>query len=451
VYLGAMQIGCYLTPINHHLVGPEIAYIVEDSEAKVLIGHEHFAEALVKARAEFSLTDDALFAVGSIDGWRPYGTLTDGQSADAPIDRVAGSPMHYTSGTTGKPKGVKRGILEIDPDDFGELYAGFQSMFGVDAEYSHVHLTGSPLYHTAVLMWTANSLHMGHAVVLMEKWTAESMLQLIERHRVSTSHMVPTQFNRLLALPEEVRSRYDVSSLRCMVHAAAPCPPDVKRAMIEWWGNSIMEYYAATEGGGTIITAEEWMAKPGSVGKAWPGAEVRIRDDEAGRWVGSNVEGTVYMSLAQANFEYKGDEAKTEDNRTDGYFTVGDWGLLDDDGYLFLKDRKSDMIISGGVNIYPAEIESEIIGFPGVADVAVFGIPHEDWGEEIKAVVQPEDLTADRDALREDILARCADRLAKYKRPRTIDFTDELPRDPSGKLYKRRLRDPYWQGRERAI
>jgi long-chain acyl-CoA synthetase len=451
VYLGALQMGLYLTPINHHLVGPEIAYIVNDSEAKVVIGHEQFADALTKARTEIGLGDEGLFAVGAVPGWRPYAELVDGQPTDTPADRTGGAPMHYTSGTTGRPKGVKRALFDIDPDDFGELYAGFQGMFGVDASYPHVHITGSPLYHTAVLMWTANSLHMGHTVVLMDKWNAEKMLQLIERYKVSTSHMVPTQFHRLLALPEEVRNQYDMSSLRCMVHAAAPCPPDIKRAMIEWWGNSIMEYYAATEGGGTIITADEWMKKPGSVGVAWPGSEVRIRDDEAGVWVGPNVEGTVYMSLALANFEYKGDEQKTEDNRTDGFFTVGDWGLIDEDGYLFLKDRKSDMIISGGVNIYPAEIESELINFPKLADVAVFGIPHEDWGEEIKAVVQPAEGVAGDDALRDEIFAFCEDRLAKYKRPRTIDFIDEMPRDPSGKLYKRKLRDPYWEGRDRAI
>lgn len=451
LYLGAMQAGLYLTPINHHLVGPEIAYIVNDSDAKVLVGDELFTEALNKARTEIDLEPSALFAVGDIPGWRPFAELTAGQADAAPDNRVAGSPMHYTSGTTGRPKGVKRGIIEIDPDDMGELYAGFQGLFGVTADYPHVHLTGSPLYHTAVLMWTANSLHMGHKVVVMDKWTPEGMLQLIERHGVSTSHMVPTQFHRLLALPEEVRAKYDVSSLRCMVHAAAPCPPDIKRAMIEWWGNSIMEYYAATEGGGTIVTAAEWLEHPGTVGRAWSGSEVRIRDDEAGVWLGANVEGTVYMSLAQANFEYKGDEAKTNENRTDGFFTVGDWGYLDDEGYLFLKDRKSDMIISGGVNIYPAEIESELITFPKLADVAVFGIPHEDWGEEIKAVVQPADGVEADDELRDEIFAYCEERLAKYKRPKTIDFIVEMPRDPSGKLYKRKLRDPYWEGRDRAI
>jgi long-chain acyl-CoA synthetase len=262
--------------------------------------------------------------------------------------------------------------------------------------------------------------------------------------------MVPTQFNRLLALPDEVRAKYDVTSTRCMVHAAAPCPPEVKRRMIEWWGNSIMEYYAATEGGGSIVTADEWMERPGTVGKAWPGAELRILDDD-GQPLPPNTEGTVYMGLAQANFEYKGDEEKTNDNRVDGFFTVGDWGYLDDAGYLFLKDRKSDMIISGGVNIYPAEIESELINFPKIGDVAVFGIPHEDWGEEIKAVVQPAEGVEPGDALTDEINAFAQERLAKYKRPKTIDYTDEMPRDPSGKLYKRKLRDPYWEGRDRAI
>ncbi len=451
LYLGALQIGLYLTPINNHLVGPEIAYIVNDSDARIFIGHAKHTEALVAARHEIGLDDQHLFAVGDVNGFRPWGEIGEGQPETAPADRVAGAAMHYTSGTTGRPKGVKRALFEIDPDDMGALYCGLQGLFGVSADHPHVHITGSPLYHTAVLMWTANSLHMGHKVVLMERWGAEKMLELIDRYQVSTSHMVPTQFHRLLQLPEEVRHRYDVSSLRCMVHAAAPCPPEIKRQMIEWWGDSIMEYYAATEGGGTIITAKEWLEKPGSVGKAWTGSEVRIHDDDHGKWLGPNVDGTVYMSLALADFEYKGDEKKTEDDRTEGFFTVGDWGYLDEDGYLFLKDRKSDMIISGGVNIYPAEIESTMITMPKIHDVAVFGIPHEDWGEEIKAVVQPAEGVDPDDALRAEILAFCEENLAGYKRPRTIDFITEMPRDPSGKLYKRKLRDPYWEGRDRAI
>jgi long-chain acyl-CoA synthetase len=281
------------------------------------------------------------------------------------------------------------------------------------------------------------------------------MLQLIERHKVTTSHMVPTQFHRILALPEEVRARYDCSSTRCMVHAAAPCPLDVKRRMIEWWGDAIMEYYAATEGGGTIVTAKEWLERPGTVGKAWAGAEVRILDDD-GNQLGPNQIGTVYMALAQATFEYKGDEQKTKGNRVyfpDGtaFFTVGDVGELDDDGYLFLRDRKIDMIISGGVNIYPAEIEGTFLSCPLVGDIAAFGIPNDDWGEEIKVVVEPAaDQVAGPEleaALREFAEAN----LASYKRPKTYDFTTEMPRDPSGKLYKRKLRDPYWEGKQRAI
>ena len=247
-----------------------------------------------------------------------------------------------------------------------------------------------------------------------------------------------------------MRSSYDVSSLRCMVHAAAPCPPDIKRRMIEWWGDAIMEYYAATEGGGTIVGAQEWLTKPGTVGQAWPGSEIRILDDD-NQQLPPGTEGTVYMSLALANFEYKGDAKKTEDNRADGFFTVGDWGLLDEDGYLFLKDRKSDMIISGGVNIYPAEIEGTLLTFPKIGDVAVFGIPNEDWGEEIKAVVQPAEGVEPDDALREEIFEFCRENLASYKRPKSLDFTPELPRDPSGKLYKRKLRDPYWAGRDARI
>ena len=453
VYLGAMQIGCYVTPINHHLVGPEIAYIVADSDAKVLVSDERFAAEVGRAIDELGETVPAAhrFAVGSLDGFRAFDELKAGQPTAAPEERTAGTAMHYTSGTTGRPKGVKRALFEIDPDDLAALYVGLQGLFGVMEGDGHVHITGSPLYHTAVLLWTANSMHMRHPIVLMDRWDPETMLQLIEAEKVTTSHMVPTQFHRLLALPDDVRAKYDMSSLRCMVHAAAPCPPDVKRKMIAWWGDAIYEYYAATEGGGTIITAEEWLAKPGSVGKAWPGSEIRIRNDEAGEWLGPDTEGTVYMSLALADFEYKGDSGKTKANRVDGFFTVGDWGVLDTDGYLFLKDRKSDMIISGGVNIYPAEIEGVLLSFPKIADAAVFGIPDDDWGEQIKAVIQPAEGVEAGDELAAEILAFCEDELAKFKRPKTIDFSPELPRDPSGKLFKRKLRDPYWADRDAKI
>jgi len=282
--------------------------------------------------------------------------------------------------------------------------------------------------------------------VLMDKWTPEEMLRLIDKYRVTHSHMVPTQFHRLLQLPAETRAKYDVSSLRSMVHAAAPCPVDTKWKMLEWWGDTIYEYYAATEGGGTLAKPAEWKKHPGTVGKAWPNAEIRIYDDER-NLLGPGQIGTVYMKLGQADFEYKDAEKKTRENRIDNFFTVGDIGELDEEGYLFLRDRKADMIISGGANIYPAEIEAELIQHPCVADVAVFGIPHDDWGEEVKAVIEPIAGVEGNDELTADILAWAASRLARFKTPKTIDYLPELPRDPNGKLYKRKLRDPYWEGR----
>jgi len=314
----------------------------------------------------------------------------------------------------------------------------------------NVHICGSPLYHTAVMVFAGGSLHLGHTVVLMDRWTPEGMLELIERYRVTTSHMVPTQFHRLLALPEEVKTGYDLSSLRHMVHAAAPCPVEVKRRMIEWWGPVVDEYYAASEGGGTVVLPDDWMRKPGTVGKPWPISEVAIFDDEGNR-LGPNEEGTVYMSMQTGDFEYHKDQEKTRSNRIGKFFTVGDIGYLDDDGYLFLRDRKADMIISGGANIYPAEIEGVLLTHPLVADAAVFGIPHADWGEEVKAAVEPAPGAEAGEELAHQILDHCAGRLARFKIPKSVDFVAEMPRDPNGKLYKRKLRDPYWAGRERAI
>ena len=450
LYLAATQAGWYLTPINWHLTSPEIAYIVQDSDARVFVGHERMGDACAKAAEEIGFPADKRFAVGHVPGFRGFEEIGEGQPATLPEDRAAGQVMNYTSGTTGRPKGVRRALAPLDPDTVAALMSGFLGLFGAGPEDGHVHICGSPLYHTAVLMFSSASMHLGHPVVLMDKWTPEEMLKLIDRYEVTTSHMVPTQFNRLLGLPKEVRDRYDVSSLRHMVHAAAPCPPDIKRQMLDWWGDSIFEYYAATEGGGTMVTPQEWKQYPGTVGRAWANSEIRILDDD-GKDCPVDVPGTVYMKLGAADFEYKGDKKKTEENRREGFFTVGDIGYLNADAYLFLCDRKSDMIISGGVNIYPAEIEGELLSHPKVADVAVFGIPHPDWGEEVKAVIEPVDGAEPGDALSQEILSWCADRLAKYKTPRTIDFTQEMPRDPNGKLYKRKLRDPYWEGRDRAI
>jgi long-chain acyl-CoA synthetase len=447
-YLAAAQAGFYLVPVNHHLVGPEIGWIVADSGAKVLLAHERFAEAATAAADEAGLPGDRRFSVGSIEGFRAYAELLHGHPGTAPRGRTGGGVMNYTSGTTGRPRGIRRPLPGKPPEELP--FGGFLGIFGIGPFGGNVHLVSSPLYHTAVLAFAASSLHLGHLVVLMDKWTPEEMLRLMERHACTHTHMVPTQFHRLLALPGEVKKRYDVTSMRHAIHGAAPCPHHVKRAMIEWWGTCVEEYYAASEGGGTHATAEEWLERPGTVGKPWPISEIAIFDDDGSRLPTGEL-GTVYIRMETEGFSYHRDEAKTRKNRIGDFFTVGDLGYLDADGYLYLRDRKIDMIISGGVNIYPAEIESALLTHPAVADAAAFGIPHDDWGEEVKAVIEPAPGHAADPALAEAILAHCERRLAGYKRPKSVDFIAHMPRDPNGKLYKRRLRAPYWEGRERGI
>ncbi len=446
-FFAAIQTGLYIVPVNWHLVGAEVGYILADSGARAFLAHERFAAAAAQAADAAGV--GARYAVGAIDGFQPLAALGAGTEG-RPRSRTAGAPMLYTSGTSGRPKGVRRALTGADPDEVPLASSGFFGIFGIKPHDANVHICGSPLYHTAVLNFATISIQLGHLVVLMDRFEPEEMLALIERHRVTHSHMVPTQFRRLLALPAGVRARYDLSSLRTMIHAAAPCPEEVKRQMLDWWGPVIVEYYAATEGGGTVITAREWLSKPGSVGRPWPYSQVRVVGPD-GQDMPAGEPGLVYMSMGGARFSYHQDEQKTRESWLGDMFTVGDIGFLDGDGYLFLCDRKSDMIISGGVNVYPAQIESELSCHPAVADVAVFGIPHEDWGEEIKAVVQPVPGAEPGPELTAELLDFLSGRLARFKLPRTIDYVDELPRDPNGKLYKRKLRDPYWAGRDRAI
>ncbi|GII01031.1 acyl-CoA synthetase [Planobispora takensis] len=450
LYLAALQAGWYYTPINWHLTGPEIAYIVDDSEAKAFFVHERHAEEGMRGAAESGISADRVFAFGRVEGARPVAELTDGQPDDAPAGRTAGATMHYTSGTTGRPKGVRRPLNGLDPDDAAELMTFLLAMFGITPGKENAHLVTSPSYHTAVTQFGGTALHMGHTLVYMDKWDAEELLRLCERYRVTNSHMVPTHFKRLLALPEEVRNRYDLSSLKWMIHAAAPCPVPVKWAMLQWWGDCVYEYYAATEGGGTIATPEAWKKHPGTVGTAWPISELLIVDDDL-EPVPTGTPGTIYMKMAGVSFEYKGDRAKTEANRLKDHFTVGDIGYLDEEGFLYLCDRKADMIISGGANIYPAEIENELMVHPKVGDVAVFGIPDEEWGEQIKAVIEPAPGVPPSPELAAEILDSLKGRLSKMKWPKSIDFIEEMPREPNGKLLKRKLRAPYWEGHDRAI
>lgn len=444
-YFAAIQSGLYIVVVNWHLVAPEVAYILSDSGAKAFLAHERFADVAIAAADEAGIPERGRFAVGDVEGFRRIEELGSGEGDGRPERRTAGSPMLYTSGTTGRPKGVRRPLTGADPDSVPAASTWFFGIFGLAPHDDHVHLCGSPLYHTAVLNFVAISLQLGHTAVLMDRWDAEDMLRLIDRHRVTHSHMVPTQFRRLLALPDDVRAAYDLSSLRVMIHGAAPCPLEVKRRMLDWWGPVVTEYYAATEGGGTAISGEEWLKKPGSVGLPWPGSTIKILDDE-GTELPAGETGTVYMKMGDSKFEYHKDRAKTDKARVGDLFTLGDVGHLDEDGYLFLHDRKADLIISGGVNIYPAEIEGELVMHPKIADVAVFGVPHEDWGEAIKAVVEPADGVEPSEELTAEILEYAASRLAKFKLPRSVDYLPELPRDPNGKLYKRKLRDPYWEG-----
>jgi long-chain acyl-CoA synthetase len=483
LYLAALQAGWYYTPINWHLTGPEIGYIVADSEAKAFFVHERYATEGARAADEAKLDPRRRFALGpagsagqaeeggrggrrgrlagearsgkrgwgnAVDGFRPYDELVADQPGTLPDHRSNGATMHYTSGTTGRPKGVRRKLAGIDPDDSGELMTFLLSFFGITPGQPNAHLVTSPNYHTAVTQFGGTALQMGHTLVFMDKWDAEETLRLIERYQITNTHMVPTHFKRLISLPENVRRSYDVSSMKWAIHAAAPCPVPIKQEMLDWWGDCIWEYYAATEGGGTIASPQDWRAHPGTVGKAWPISELLVADED-GNAVPPGLPGTIYMKMTGVEFEYKGDRAKTQAGRMRDYSTVGDIGFLTEDGFLFLSDRKADMIISGGTNIYPAEIEKEIIIHPKVADVAVFGIPDEDWGEQIKAVVEPAEGVAPGPELAAEILASLDGRLAHMKYPKSIDFIDQMPREPNGKLLKRKLRDPYWKDRERAI
>ena len=447
--LAAHQSGLYVTPVNWHLSSAEIAYILNDCDARLLIGHERFAAELV------GVPDDAgvphAFSVGTVDGFRPLEDLTAAQPSTRPESLATGSTMGYTSGTTGRPKGVRRGLSIRHPDESAALAGLLLMLFGIQPHDDNVFLCATPLYHSAGGLWTTMSLHMGHSVVLMDRWSPLETLELIERHHVTHTHLVPTMFHRLLRLPAADRGRYDVSSLRHVVHAAAPCPVETKQRMLDWWGDCIYEYYAATEGGGTLATPADWRRYPGTVGRPWPETEVIVVDSE-GAELPPGRSGTVYMKMPPSlRFEYHKDESKTAGGRLGEFFTVGDIGYFNEEGYLFLNDRARDMIIVGGVNIYPAEIEGVMQQCPLVGDVAVFGVPDEDLGEAIKAVVEPAPGVEAGEASRREIMEFLQGRLARQRHPHSLDFSDALPREPTGKLFKRRLRDPYWEGRERRI
>ena len=448
-YLATHQVGLYLTAINYHLTGPEVAYILSNCEAKVFITEKAYEEAAQKAVAELDFDRSHCFSIDALDGFGSYEALLEPQPTSPPEERSAGNLMLYTSGTTGRPKGVRRPLADGPPEASAAMSAMLGMLFDIKPG-SGTHYAAGPLYHAAPSGFAMGAMHMGQAVVLSKKWDAEDCLKQIQDNQVTATHMVPTMFHRLLELPQDVRDQYDVSSLSNVIHAAAPCPADTKRKMIDWFGPVIYEYYAATEGGGAYVNSAEWLENPGTVGKAWPGAQLLILDDD-GNELPANEVGTIYMTSPMGEFKYFKDEKKTAESTLGSKFTVGDMGYLTEGGWLFICDRKSDMIISGGVNIYPAEVEAVLHQHPKIGDVAVLGVPDDNWGESVKAVVEVAAGVEASDELVEEILAFAAENLAKFKLPRSVDFMDALPRLPTGKLYKRLIRDKYWEGQDSNV
>jgi long-chain acyl-CoA synthetase len=434
--------GLRLTPVNWHLTGEEMAYIIGDCEAKAVVADVHFADAVLEAVAATPAVSARLCVGGALPGFSSYDDALAGADAAPLTDPSLGRMMLYTSGTTGRPKGVDRPPA-LPPPPAGSVYAYLAEAAQINPE-TDVHLCTGPLYHSAPIAFSMISpLNAGVTCVLMDGWDAHDMLRLVERHRVTHTHVVPTMMHRLLALPDEVRATSDLSSLRFVMHGAAPCPVEVKRAFIEWVGPIVHEYYAATEGGGTFVSSPQWLTRPGTVGRPSDADLVRILDDD-GRPLGPGEVGTVYLRVYEnSRFRYFKDDDKTAGSYRGDYFTVGDHGYLDDDGFLFLTGRVAEVIISGGVNIYPAEIDGVLLTHPAVADVGTIGVPDLEWGERVLSVVQVEPGYEPTPALSDELVAWCRDRLAHYKCPRAVDFVDVLPRHDNGKLYRRRLRERY--------
>ncbi|MFZ5669177.1 MAG: AMP-binding protein [Pseudomonadota bacterium] len=444
VLAAALRCGVRLTPVNWHLGAEEIAYIVNDCEARVLIADARVA-TVPEAAAQCPGATLRLAVGGPIEGFEDYAGALAGVEGDDIADPVLGNTMMYTSGTTGRPKGVFRPVVPVTP------FAIYQAR-GYESPGA-VQLCAGPAYHAAPLVFDVRAaMATGSPLVFVDKWDSEQVLRTISERRVTHFHMAPIMFQRLLALPEAVRARWPVDHVRFIIHGAAPCPPEVKRAMIDWFGPVLTEYYAGSEGGaGFLIDSHEWLRKPGSVGKRPALLGVRILD-EAGNDLPNGQAGTIYQQLPPGGgFTYFKDEAKTRAARVDDYFTMGDVGYFDEDDYLFLTGRSAETIISGGVNIYPQEIDNALIRHEAVADSATVGVPHDEWGEQVKAVILLKPGHAPDQRLADEILAFARASLPSFKVPRSLDFVTELPRSEAGKIQRNKVRAPYWEGRARQI
>lgn len=444
---GCQLSGLYYSAVNTHFTADEVAYVIDDSEAKAVFVDESMAD-LAAHLLEANAGVEVHIGVGAaLPGWTSYRDALASAGDAPPISD--GTEMLYSSGTTGRPKAVRRPLPTDGQGSWAQKVLEYSLGQRYDMTSSSVYLSPAPLYHAAGINYTMAVHRVGAASILMRKFDAEAVLRHIETYRVTHAQFVPTMFVRMLKLPDEVRAAYDTSSLRCVIHAAAPCPVDVKYKMMEWFGPIIHEYYGGTEGfAGTGIGPEDWLAHPGSVGK--PITPVHVLDAD-GIEVPAGTAGELFFEGGPA-FEYFKDPAKTASVSNDrGWRSLGDMGFVDEDGYLYLTDRSTFMIVSGGVNIYPQEVENLLVMHPKLVDAAVFGVPNDEFGEEVKAVVQPIPGVEAGSALEAELIDYCRSHLATYKCPRTIEFDPELPRDPNGKLYKRRIRDRYWQGRASRI
>ena len=446
---GAQRAGLIYTAMSTRLTEGEVSYIVADCGAKAVIASQAMAAAVRHLPEACPGVHHWLMLDGALPGWTAWEPAVAAQPARRIADERAGGDMLYSSGTTGRPKGVFVPPQDTAIDAPSPMTDILRGLYGVTADT--VYLSPAPLYHAAPLRYTMAVQRLGGTVVMMAHFDAEAYLRLVEQYRVTHSQLVPTMFVRMLKLPEDVRRRYDTSSLRCAIHAAAPCPVPIKAQMIDWWGPVLWEYYAGTEGNGvTMVNSTDWLTHRGTVGRAVIG-ELKICDDETGALLPPGQSGTVYFANGRP-FQYHNDPAKTASSTHPlGWTTLGDVGYVDAEGYLYLTDRKAYMIISGGVNIYPQEAENVLITHPAVADCAVLGVPNEEFGEEVKAVVQPRDMRDAGPELEQALIAHCRAHLSPIKCPKSVDFEAELPRHATGKLYKRLLKDRYWAGHASKI